>query len=89
MLVTEGDPVPRRPAPLTGLPADVLEQELVLLAARRTADEVRRHAGAARLGVLAGQLELHVPIDEVEALVAQPPRRSISPTNSKHRHVTA
>src|SRR3954452_12035032 len=45
-------------------------QALVLLAARGTALEVSLHAGHGRLRVVAGELELHVAVQHLEARIA-------------------
>src|SRR3954451_2037371 len=44
--------------------SDQLAQALVLLATRRTALEVRLHAGHGRLRVIARELQLHVSVEQ-------------------------
>src|SRR4051812_22628038 len=58
------------PAGALPLAANQRAERLVLLAASRAADQVLSHAGNAHIGVHAGQLELHVLVDQVEAGIA-------------------
>src|SRR5262245_16462747 len=63
-------PSPAARASLADLPAHELEQELVLLGAGWAAHEVRTHPGKPRLRIRSGKLDLDVPVEEGEALLA-------------------
>jgi hypothetical protein len=54
-----------------GLLHHEVAQALVIFMARRAPYEVRRHAGEMRVGVLAGDLEVDVLVQKLEALLAR------------------
>src|SRR4051794_17822424 len=79
------------------LAADERPQALVLLAAGGAAVEVSAEAGDGGVGVLPGELELDVAVEEVEALVAadlrlrraEEPAERLLQIGTVHRHLSS